>query len=193
MFFAQILFDELLQSGLDVPERLIDVLPCFGTREHDLARGENQQTDFGTLHVVNQTGKSVGVEVAEHFVVALEQPLELDFEIHRARPDHVLDFEVRELDVVARALDGFCVGLGGVETQLLALGACDDHFARFEDEGGRARGLFHAHDDRGESLWIVFRISAFEGDVFQIQLTFQVRCRNQVLQLRRLKLGNLRS
>lgn len=46
---------------------------------------------------------------------------------------------------------------------------CAHHFATGKDQRRRPR-IANAHDDGGESLWIVLGIARVHGDLFQIQL-----------------------
>lgn len=92
--FPEILFDELLQRWLDGFEGRVDILSRLGSRENNFATCEDEETDLGALHVIDESGEGVGIEVAEHLVLALEKPLQLNFEVNRATAHHVLDFEV---------------------------------------------------------------------------------------------------
>lgn len=125
--------------------------------------------------MVDQARECIRVELAELGVRTVEQLLQLDFEVDRARTHHVLDFKVLELHLVADLLDGLCVVLSGVEAKLLALGSGDHHLACFEDQGCSACRFFHSHYYSGKSLGVVFSISALEGNILQIELAAKTR------------------
>lgn len=178
---------------MDRLERRVDIGAGLGSCQDDLARREDQQTDLGVLHVVDQARKGVRVEVTKHLVLALEQALELNLKVDRARTNHVLHLEVRQLHIVSDLLDGLRVLLSRVKTVLLTLSPSDHHFSGFKNQRRRSLGLLHPHDDGRKTLWIVLGISALKRNVFQIQLTAQIGGRNQVLKFGRLVLGHLRS
>lgn len=143
--------------------------------------------------MINQTWESIGVEIAKHLMLTLKQSFELDFEVDRARTNHVLHLEVRQPHVVSNFLNSLGILLGRIETQLFAFGASDHHFPCFENQGRRSGGLFHSHDHSRKTFGVVFSISALECNVFQVQLTPQIRSRNEVLEFGRLVLCNLLS
>jgi len=94
-----------------------------------------------------------------------------------------LDDEILKLDLL---LHNFlnCLGvvLSSLETLILTLSACDNHFTSFENEGCGSHRLFHSHDHSCESLRVVLGVSAFQSDVFKLKLLIQFSSGDQILQ-----------
>ena len=131
--FMEILLDKELKCRLNLLESSIDILPGLCASENDLARSENEETDLGVVHVINQTWESIRVEIAVGRVVTLVKTFQLDFKVNGARTNHVLDLEIRQFDLIAHLLNRSSIVPGCFETQLFRLSTCNDHLASFED------------------------------------------------------------
>ena len=101
------------------------------------------------------------------------ETLEADRKLHVAGADNVLDLEVGKLGVEAELLDDSRVLARGKLGIGLGLGASHDHLTTGEDQS-RGLGLANSHDDSGETLGVVLRISRVQGDRLQIQTARQV-------------------
>ena len=62
---------------------------------------------------------------------------------------------------------------------ILGFGARDHHLARSEDQGGRL-GFADTHDDGGETLRIVLRVSSVQRDRLEIQTAIDIDRRDDV-------------
>lgn len=173
-------------------ESTVDVLARLRSGEDDLARGEDEQTDFGVFQVVDEAGESLRVEDAVVAVRAVVHRLEADLVVDRAGGHHVLHLELGQADgEVADVLDGLRVVFGRLLRLLLALGARDDHLAVLKDESRCPRRLAETHDQGGKSLRVVLRIAAVVAYLLQVEAALQIGSRDQVLDLGRLVLGDL--
>ena len=123
-------------------------------------------------HAVNKTREQLGFVRAE-VVMLRGETFEADRELHVAGSDDVLDLEVGELGVEAKLLDDPSIlarsklGIG------LGLGTSHDHLTAGKDQS-RCLGLANSHDDSGETLGVVLRISRVQGDRLQVQTARQV-------------------
>jgi len=98
---------EVGQHRVDELECLVDLFTDFGTREHDLARHEDQEHDLRLHHAIDEAGEEFRLVGAEH-VMARGKTLQTNGKLDITRPDDVLDLEVGEL---------------GIETQFLMMRA----------------------------------------------------------------------
>ena len=99
---------EVLEDGVDVVERLVDLLPNFGTGQHDLPGDKDEEDDARLDHAVYEAGEQLGLVGAE-LAVREDQALEADGELDVAGADHVLDLEVFELGWESEFLDNTSV------------------------------------------------------------------------------------
>lgn len=159
---------------MHILESFVDVFFVLGSSEHYLATGEYQQNNFGSLHSVDEAGEDLRFVGAELVVVAGEA-FKTDGELHIARADNVLDFEVLHVHVEPYFPDGFRVLLRSISTQLLGLGSGADHLAGSEDQGSGLR-LSDSHDDSCESLGVVLSVPAVESNFSEVKLAIQI-CR----------------
>ena len=58
------LLPELMEHWIDVVVCLVYIMSRFGTCQHDLAAGENQQHDLGIHHLVDQSWEKFWLIVA---------------------------------------------------------------------------------------------------------------------------------
>jgi len=170
---------EVGEHGVDELESLVDLLADLGTSQDDLARDENEENDLRLHHTVDETGEEFGLVGAEHVVTA-SKAFKTDRELDVARSDDVLDLEIGELRVEAELLDDTSVLARSKLAVILGLGTSDDHLARGEDQGG-SLWFTDTHDDGGETLGIVFRVTGVQGDGLQVKATVKVDCSNDVL------------
>lgn len=89
------------------------------------------------------------------------QTFKPDREPDVARSNNILDLKLSELGLKAQLLNDSSVLATGQATVVLRLGSSYDHFARGENECRRL-GLTNAHDDGGESLCRLSRVSDFD-------------------------------
>jgi len=124
----------------------------------------------------------------------MRQLFKVDFMVNWTRGHHVLDDEILKLDLL---LHNFlnCLGvvLSSLETLILTLSSCDNHFTSFENEGRGSHRFLHSHDYSCESLRVVLSVSAFQSDVFKLKLLIQFSSGDQILQNWRLQLRLLGS
>ena len=163
----RVLLAEFLEHHVDSLECELDVISGFGTREYDLPRGEYEKDDFWLNHAIDQPREKFGL-IGAKLLVAVAQVLQRYGELDITRADDVLDLEILEFDVVAgHLLNHFRVLLGRVSRLILALGASDDHLARGKDQGC-GLGVTDADNDGGETFWVVFCVSAVQGDISKV-------------------------
>lgn len=153
---------------MNLLEGRINVLPRLSTSQHNLSRRKYQQTNLRLLHMVNEAGKSIRVKIAKHRVVALVKAFQLDFEIHTTRTYHILDFEVRQINLVSNLFYCFRIMLCRIQTQLLTLGTGNNHLACFENKSGGSSGFTHSHNHCSKTLWVVLSVSALKGDFLKV-------------------------
>lgn len=134
------------------------------------------------MHTIDKAREQLRL-VGAIVTVLLVQGFKGNGEPDVAGADDVLDLELLELDQgVAHFLNHLGIGLGGGVGLVLALGTCDDHLTRAENEGGSLR-LTNTNDDGGETLGVVLGIPAVQGNLSQVKLSAQISCGDNVLQL----------
>mmetsp|Transcript_16899 Transcript_16899/g.34227 ORF Transcript_16899/g.34227 Transcript_16899/m.34227 type:complete len:248 (-) Transcript_16899:122-865(-) len=172
-------FSELLQHGVDLLERSVDLLARLAARQHHLARDENEQDDLGLHHSVYQPGEELRF-VARVVAVLVGETLEADRELDIARADHVLDLPVGEARGEVELLDDASVSARPQSRVCLALRASHHHLAAFEDERRRL-GFTDPHDHGSKPLRVVLGIAGMHRDRLQIEVTREVARRDDIL------------
>jgi hypothetical protein len=129
---------------------LVDLLANFGTSEDDLAAHKDQEDDLRLHHAIDQTRKQLRL-VRREVVMATSQTFKTNWELDVARPDNVLNLEVRKLGIEAELLNNTGVFATRQSAIVFRFRASHNHLARSEDESGRLR-FTNTHDDGSETL-----------------------------------------
>ena len=133
-------------------ERLIDLLSHFRSRQDNLPTHEDQKHDLRLHHPIDQAREQFGLVTAEVMMLG-RKTFETNRELDIARPNDVLDLEIRELGIKPQLLDDAGVLAAGKFAVILGFGTGDDHFPGGEDQGG-SFGVADPHDHGGETLLI---------------------------------------
>lgn len=112
-------------------------------------------------------------------MMARSQAFQTDGKLNVAGADNVLDFEVGKLGIEAELLDNTGVFSGSKLRIILRFSTSDDHLARGKDQSS-CLGLANAHDDGGETLRVVLRISSVQGNRLEIQAAIEIDRGNDV-------------
>jgi hypothetical protein len=169
---------EILKHRVDHLESLVDFLAHLGASEDDLAADKDEEHNLGLEHAVDQAREEFRLVRAE-VVMARGKTFQADWELDVARTDNVLDLEVGELGVEAKFLDDACILARGKFGVIFRLGASHHHLARSKDEGC-GLGVANAHDDGGETLWVVLCVARVQSDRLEIQAAIKIDRGNDV-------------
>ena len=184
-----------LKHRVDGLESSVNLIADLGSREHNLTTHKDQQHNLRFDHAVNQARKQLRL-IRAKVVMARSKTLETNRKLDVARPDNVLNLEVRELSVEPELLDDARVLARGKLAVVLALCAGHHHLARSEDEC-RGLGLTNAHNDGSETLiaqallaqafrtlgatpkckmylWVVLGIAGVQRNRLEVQTTVEV-------------------
>jgi len=118
-------------------------------------------------------------------MLTLKQSFKLNLKSNRTRSHHILYFKFCQFYsvVVSNIFDVLCIMFCGLLTICFTFCSCNYHLSCFENECSCTWRLLFSHYYCCKTFWIVFRIFTLDCNLIQIELTIQIGCGYQVLQL----------